>query len=74
MTDERAIKVLDNILSGYEEYTDHNDVYDACMKGIRTIEKLSKIEEIIHDHDNDRNPEDFWFLDKIREVIMENKQ
>ena len=32
-------------------------------------EKLEKIEQIVKDHDNDRMPEDFWYIDKIREVL-----
>lgn len=31
--------------------------------------KYQKIEQIIKDHDNDRIPEDYWYIDKIREVI-----
>ncbi len=33
------------------------------------LEKLQKIEQIIKKHDNDRMPEDYWYIDKIREVL-----
>ena len=36
---------------------------------IDTMRKYQKIEQIIKDHDNDRIPEDYWYIDKIREVI-----
>ena len=32
-------------------------------------EKLDKIEQIIKQHDNDSMPEDYWYIDKIREVL-----
>lgn len=34
-----------------------------------TMRKYQKIEKIIKDHDNDRIPEDYWYIDKIKEVI-----
>ncbi len=33
------------------------------------MEKLQKIEQIIKDHDEDRMPEDYFYIDKIREVL-----
>ena len=35
--------------------------------------KLYKIEQIIKDHDNDRIPEDYWYIDKIREVLEDGR-
>lgn len=37
------------------------------------MEKLQKIEQIIKDHDNDRMPEDYFYIDKIREVLNDGK-
>lgn len=34
-----------------------------------TMRKYQKIEQIIKDHDNDRLPADYWYIDKIKEVI-----
>ena len=35
-------------------------------------EIITKIVGIITDHDNDRIPEDYWYIDKIRELLKEN--
>lgn len=32
-------------------------------------EKIERIEQIIKDHDNDSMSEDYWYIDKIREVL-----
>lgn len=32
-------------------------------------EKLDKIDQIIKQHDNDSMPEDYWYIDKIKEVL-----
>ena len=37
------------------------------------MRKYQKIQEIIKDHDADRMPEDYWYIDKIREVIEDGK-
>lgn len=42
---------------------------DARDMAIDTMRKYQKIEEIIKDHDADKMPEDYWYIDKIREVI-----
>ena len=31
--------------------------------------KLDGIEQIVKDHDNDNMAEDYWYIDKIREVL-----
>lgn len=36
---------------------------------IDTMRKYQKIEQIIKKHDADRIPEDYWYIDKIREVV-----
>lgn len=41
----------------------------ACDLLIAESVKLGKIEQIVKDHDSDRMPEDFWYIDKIREVL-----
>ena len=33
------------------------------------LEQLQKIEKIIKDHDYDRMPEDYWYIDRVREVL-----
>lgn len=36
---------------------------------VAELQKLEQIEQIIEDHDNDSMPEDYWYIDKIREVF-----
>lgn len=43
--------------------------YDAIDVGVDTMHKYQKIEQIIKDHDADNMPEDYWYIDKIREVV-----
>ena len=43
--------------------------YKSIKYAIECIDKLSKIEEIVKDHDNDSMPEDYWYIDRIREVL-----
>lgn len=45
------------------------DMIEALQTAKDTIRKCQKIEQIIKDHDNDRIPEDYWYIDKIKEVI-----
>jgi hypothetical protein len=42
---------------------------DATSVAIDTMREYQKIEGIIKDHDNDRIPEDYWYIDRIREVV-----
>ena len=44
-------------------------VDDAAMKLIEVAKKYQRIEQIIKEHDTDNMPEDYWYIDKIREVI-----
>lgn len=65
--------------SGYTRSKDKNirtacaireDSYADFYKEISdTMRKYQKIEQIIKDHDNDKIPEDYWYIDKIREVM-----
>ena len=43
--------------------------YEILTSLIDIAKKYQKIEQIIKDHDNDRMPEDYWYIDKIREVL-----
>lgn len=42
---------------------------EAVETALDIMRKYQKIEQIIKDHDNDRIPEDYWYIDKIKEVI-----
>lgn len=44
-------------------------ITEAYRIATSIMRKYQKIEQIIKDHDNDRIPEDYWYIDKIKEVI-----
>lgn len=48
-----------------------SDLYYAIDAGIEALEQIEKVKEIIIQHDSDMMPEDFWYIDKIREVVSE---
>ena len=35
------------------------------------LKELKAVKDIIRQHDEDSMPEDFWYIDKIREVVQE---
>lgn len=47
----------------------YSDMIEALQIAKDIIRKYQKTEQIIKDHDNDRMPEDYWYIDKIKEVI-----
>ena len=48
---------------------------EECAKEHRQLaewlKELKEIKQIIAQHDADSMPEDFWYIDKIREVVKE---
>jgi hypothetical protein len=42
---------------------------DATSVTIDAMYKYQKIVQIIKDHDTDSMPDDYWYIDEIREVI-----
>ncbi len=48
-------------------------ITEAFDMAIDTMRKYQKIVEIIKDHDADNMPEDYWYIDKIREVLEDGK-
>lgn len=48
-------------------------INQSCDYAIECINKLNKIEQIVRDHDNDSMPEDYWYIDKIREEVLNNE-
>ena len=46
---------------------------DCVDEAIHIIHKYQKIQEIVRNHDVDNMPEDYWYIDKIREVLEDGK-
>ena len=78
MTIDDNVDFLNEAKKFYEEIA-NNPSLNETLKTYFTIEslesaitimhKFQKITQIIKDHDNDRIPEDYWYIDRIREVI-----
>ena len=48
------------------------DIYADYYKKISdTMSKYQRIEQIMKDHDADNMPEDYWYIDRIREVLAD---
>ena len=73
---EFLVRYLENMRDTYiggEEYETHPlSEYDALDLAIKSIRKLKKIEQIIETHDADSMPEDYFYIDRIREVLSED--
>ncbi len=50
----------------------NGDMQDKIDSAMESMKKLQEIEQIIKQHDEDKMPEDFFYIDKIREVINNN--
>lgn len=60
---------IDNAILRIEHSSMNVDDKETADFIIDTMRKYQKIEEIIKDHDADNMPEDYWYIDKIREVL-----
>lgn len=58
-----------NLLDSVSDLDKDIEAYDTV---IDIMHKYQKIEQIIKDHDADRIPEDYWYIDRIREVIEDD--
>ena len=65
MTLKEREKILKHLQTKTTTFTQLHVLKDA----MEAHEKLEQIEQIIKDHDNDSMPEDYWYIDKIREVL-----
>lgn len=68
MTIDKAIEIINHYLDYPKE-----ELRKALLLAIDTMRKYKKIEQIIKTHDNDRMPEDYWYIDKIREVLEDGR-
>lgn len=83
MTKEEAInriKILKPMINpptdkqvGWLETWIYKEDIEAIDMAVEIMCKYKKIEAIIKDHDNDRMPEDYWYIDRIREVLEYGK-
>lgn len=78
MTLEEAIKHCEEVAEANErscKAKPHANLesYLECAAQHRQLakwlEELKEIKQIIAQHDADSMPEDFWYIDKIREVV-----
>ena len=65
--------IQDSYIEGYGYEAHPTDTWYAIDFAIKSMQKLQKIEEIIKDHDNNNMPEDYFYIDKIREVLRDEK-
>jgi hypothetical protein len=47
---------------------------EAYKISIDAMYKYQKIVQIIKDHDTDNMPDDYWYIDEIREVIEDGNE
>ena len=65
---------IDNAILRIEHSSMNVDDKETADFIIDTMRKYQKIEEIIKDHDADNMPEDYWYIDEIREVIEDGNE
>ena len=76
MTNEQAISHIKDIICENNTVR-HSDMVvfeeekKALYMAIQALEQIKKVKEIIIQHDSDMMPEDFWYIDKIREAVSE---
>jgi deoxyadenosine/deoxycytidine kinase len=75
---ELLVEYFENMRDSYDSYIGGKCIkdtllseYDAFDAAIKAIRKLEKIEGIIKIHDYESMPEDYFYIDKIREVLSE---
>ena len=61
---------------GEESSEMYKEKYDKCLacaaehrQLAEWLKNLKKVKDIIKQHDKDSMPEDFWYIDRIREVV-----
>jgi hypothetical protein len=60
---------IDDAIEIFRDTRSYGTADIAKLVAIATMRKYKKIEQIIKKHDNDSMPEDYWYIDKIREVL-----
>ena len=69
---------LDKIYDGYMAYGEQGEHVEECLKHANNARQLAKwlkelkaVQDIIKQHDRDSIPEDYWYIDKIRTMVLE---
>ena len=69
---------LEEAIIHAEEIVDRCEVTDgdrACAEAHRQLaewlKELKAVKDLIRQHDEDSMPEDFWYIDEIREAVRE---
>lgn len=66
----KDIAKLKTFRDEWDEITTPDDeIVPILDKAIDYMCRYQQIEQIINDHDADRMPKDYWYIDKIREAI-----
>ena len=79
MTLEEAILHAEEAASDYEcmieDYWLDSEKLAKCANEQRQLaewlKELKAVKDLIKQHDEDSMPEDFWYIDKIREAVQE---
>ena len=50
-----------------------NQYINKCEQLLEYLNALKEVKHIIETHDNDTMPEDYWYLDKIRDLLEDVK-
>lgn len=70
ITIDNSIRLLEDYHKWKHQFGIYGSGVDnATNKLLEVAKKYQKIEQIIKDHDNDIIPEDYWYIDRIKEVV-----
>ena len=53
------------------EIDDYKKLMDYNRQLAEWLKKLKAVKDLIRQHDEDSMPEDFWYIDEIREAVQE---
>ncbi|MGJ1079022.1 hypothetical protein ACR77U_13355 [Enterococcus faecium] len=71
MTLEEAIKHAEYIVNNRKYAISVCWSVKDCEQIAKWLEQLKAVKDLIKQHDEDSMPEDFWYIDEIREAVQE---